>query len=165
MKITKIINNKKRVICPQCGSKLNCIISLCDKENGNHKKRKCCDCGHVFNTVKKKNGKIIAVDFDGTLCSNAWPNIGIPNNKLINYLKKEKTKGSKIILWTCRTDEQLEQAIRWCTVQGLEFDAINDNVPEAVKWFGGDSRKVYADEYIDDKNSTKFLLPFNKKGS
>ena len=32
---------------------------------------------------------IIAVDFDGTLCENKWTEIGMPNEKLIEYLKKE----------------------------------------------------------------------------
>ena len=30
--------------------------------------------------------QIIAVDFDGTLCYSAWPDVGEPNNPLINYL-------------------------------------------------------------------------------
>lgn len=29
--------------------------------------------------------KIIAVDFDGTLCENAWPNIGAPKEAVIDY--------------------------------------------------------------------------------
>lgn len=33
---------------------------------------------------------IIAVDFDGTLCENKWPEIGIPNEELIEYLKKDR---------------------------------------------------------------------------
>ena len=32
--------------------------------------------------------KIIAVDFDGTMCENKWPEIGEPNLELIAYLKK-----------------------------------------------------------------------------
>lgn len=30
--------------------------------------------------------QIIAVDFDGTLCENKWPEIGEPNTELIGYL-------------------------------------------------------------------------------
>lgn len=33
---------------------------------------------------------IIAVDFDGTLCENKWPEIGEPNKELIAYLKKRQ---------------------------------------------------------------------------
>lgn len=42
--------------------------------------------------------KIIAVDFDNTLCFSDWPNLGKPNLPLIQYLKKQKASGSKIIL-------------------------------------------------------------------
>ena len=34
--------------------------------------------------------EIIAVDFDGTLCENKWPDIGEPNVDLISYLKKQQ---------------------------------------------------------------------------
>ena len=46
--------------------------------------------------------KIIAVDFDGTLCENRYPEIGKPNEKVINYLIKRQKEGDKLILWTCR---------------------------------------------------------------
>ena len=95
--------------------------------------------------------KIIAVDFDGTLCKNAWPEIGEPNAWLIQNLISSKEEGHKIILWTCRTGELLDKAIGWCKNKGLIFDAINENVSEAIERFGGDCRKVYADVYLDDK--------------
>lgn len=37
-----------------------------------------------------KSVKIIAVDFDGTLCENNWPGIGAPNEELIEYLRNRK---------------------------------------------------------------------------
>lgn len=95
---------------------------------------------------------IVAVDFDGTLCENAFPEIGEPKQNIIQVIKNYKEKGFRIILWTCRNREQLTQAVEWCTEQGLEFDAINQNIPEVQEMFGGDTRKVYADVYIDDKN-------------
>lgn len=96
---------------------------------------------------------IIAVDFDGTLCENMYPEIGKPNGVLIDELKVRKNNGAKIILWTCRVGDQLEQAIDWCRDHGLVFDAVNQNLPEIVESFGGDCRKVFAHEYIDDRNS------------
>ena len=95
--------------------------------------------------------KIIAVDFDGTLCTNRWPDIGKPNVSLIDWLKHESTNGTKLILWTCRDGEMLQQAVSWCEDRGLYFDAINDNIPEAVEKFGSNSRKIFANTYIDDK--------------
>ena len=95
---------------------------------------------------------IIAVDFDGTLCENMYPEIGKPNNALLDELKIRKNNGAKIILWTCRVGDRLEQAIDWCQEHGLIFDAVNQNLPEIVESFGGDCRKVFAHEYIDDRN-------------
>lgn len=104
--------------------------------------------------------KIIAVDFDGTLCENKWPDIGKPNTKLIEHLINEKNNGAKLILWTCRNGDDLTKAHEWCNEHGLYFDAINKNLSNSIETMGGDTRKVFADEYIDDRSSTKFKLPF-----
>lgn len=101
--------------------------------------------------MEKREYNIYAVDFDGTLCENAWPDIGKPNHSLINALKKAREKGDKVILWTCRTTDRLEEAIAWCKEQGLEFDTVNENLPEIIGQFGTESRKVFADVYVDDK--------------
>lgn len=95
---------------------------------------------------------IIAVDFDGTLCKNKWPEIGMPNEELIEYLKKRQANGEKLILWTNRVGERLDEAVKWSAEKGLIFDAVNENLPEIIELFGGDSRKIFANEYIDDRN-------------
>jgi hypothetical protein len=106
--------------------------------------------------------KIIAVDFDGTLCENCWPKIGEPNLDLLRHLRREKKNGAKIILWTCRSGEELSAAVKWCEVYGLIFDAVNQNTPEAIEEFGEDTRKIFAHEYIDDRAGVykNFKLPF-----
>lgn len=96
--------------------------------------------------------KIIAVDFDGTLCENKWPEIGEPDKKLIQHLKSRQADGDKLILWTCRTGDLLKQAVEFCHDQGLIFDAVNENLSETLEWMRGDSRKIFAHEYIDDRN-------------
>lgn len=96
--------------------------------------------------------KIIAVDFDGTLCENKWPAIGEPRTDVIEYLKARQAAGDKLILWTCRTDERLYEAVTWCSDHGLQFDRVNQNLPETLEWMKGDSRKIFAHEYIDDRN-------------
>ena len=95
--------------------------------------------------------RVIAVDFDGTLCENKYPEIGEPNLILIGMLKEIQKLGHKIVLWTCRSDEMLEKAVSFCREQGLEFDAVNANVPERMALYGDDPRKIGADCYIDDK--------------
>lgn len=98
--------------------------------------------------------KIIAVDFDGTLCENKWPEIGEPNKEMIAYLKERQAAGDKLVLWTCRVGEILDNAVAWSAEQGIIFDAVNENLPEVLEWMGGDTRKVFANEYIDDRNFT-----------
>ncbi|MCR5356676.1 MAG: hypothetical protein K6E63_04650 [Lachnospiraceae bacterium] len=95
--------------------------------------------------------KIIAVDFDGTLCYSNWPDVGEPNVPLIESLKRLKNEGNKLILWTCRAGEALDLAVSWCHEQDLTFDAINDNLPEIVEKYGNNSRKITCDYYIDDR--------------
>ena len=111
--------------------------------------------------MKELGYNVIAVDFDGTLCTNNWPEIGEPNLKLVSYLKKRQKLGDKLILWTCRCGKHLTEALEWCTNEcWLEFDSVNENLPAVIDLFGGDTRKIWADELIDDMCSDKFKLPF-----
>ena len=95
--------------------------------------------------------KTIAVDFDGTLCVSRWPKIGEPNQELIDQLIEERKNGAALILNTCREGKLLREAVRWCKDLGLTFDAVNRNTRERIRAFKGDSRKISADIYIDDK--------------
>ena len=110
----------------------------------------------------KRAYTIYAVDFDGTLCVNAFPKIGAPNKALIAHLIKKKAQGNKLILWTCRVGERLQEAVDWCKAQGLELDTVNENLPEIIAKWGRNNRKVFADVYIDDKavNKPKYHVPY-----
>lgn len=102
--------------------------------------------------AKVKRAPIWAVDFEGTITVRSrFPNIGKPNLRVIELLKTARLQGVKVILWTCRYGNYLTEAIEWCKDFGLEFDAINENIPEAIEYLGRDTRKVIADLYIDDK--------------
>ena len=106
---------------------------------------------------------IYAVDFDGTLCENKFPEIGSPNIELIDYLKAERLKGNNIVLWTMREGELLHEAVLWCAKFGLEFDALNDDVQEMKDFYKNNPRKVFANYYIDDHNLKSGIcstLPF-----
>ena len=117
---------------------------------------------------------IIAVDFDGTLCENRWPDIGQSNDKLINKLINLQLAGHEVILWTMRTHvitesgrDLLQEAVDWCIAKGLVFDGINKPSPENVMQFGDNSRKIYADIYIDDHNANalfakEYLIPYTR---
>ena len=47
-----------------------------------------------------------------------------------------------------------------CKEKGLKFDRVNENLPERIRAFKGDCRKISADVYIDDR-AVKFK--FGKK--
>lgn len=95
---------------------------------------------------------IIAVDFDGTLSLGQWPECGPPNQPVIDRLLERQRAGDKIILWTCRCGEELDDAVEWSRDQGIEYDAVNESMPEVLEdWGFEDCRKIYADEYWDDK--------------
>ena len=101
--------------------------------------------------VKIPEYQIFAVDFDGTLSFGQWPEVGPENRVLFQFLKERKEKGDIIILWTCREGKCLADAVQWCEEHGLEFDAVNANVPERIAEYGVDSRKISCDYYIDDR--------------
>ena len=102
--------------------------------------------------MTRQENVVIAVDFDGTLCENAWPDIGEPNRWVIQFFKLLRSAGNKLILWTCREGQMLDDAVTWCKDHGLEFDAVNANLPERIAEYGTDPRKIGADYYCDDHN-------------
>lgn len=104
--------------------------------------------------MKKKEPYIIAVDFDGTLATSAFPKIGRPIPEVIKFCKQQKELGNYLILYTNRHDEHLAEAIAWCTNIGLTFDAVNENLPHMIEYFGSDTRKIFANYYIDDRAVT-----------
>ena len=102
--------------------------------------------------IMDRSGNLIyAVDFDGTLSRGRWPELGEPNKILFNFLIEKQNEGARVILYTCRNGEQLEVAVKYCRDYGLEFDAVNENLPELIELYGGDTRKINADFYIDDR--------------
>ena len=93
----------------------------------------------------------IAVDFDGTIVTHEYPQIGKEIPFAIQTLKMLQQDGHKLILWSVRKDELLEDAVRWCRERGLEFYAVNSNFPEE----NADiirARKLEAELFIDDRN-------------
>lgn len=95
---------------------------------------------------------IIAVDFDGTLCYDKYPEVGKPRKDIIDLVKYAQRAGAKIILYTCREGKFLEEALRVCEKVGLKFDAVNENLPSRIKEYDGvESRKLSFDELWDDK--------------
>lgn len=96
----------------------------------------------------------IAVDFDGTIVEHKYPAIGKEIPFAIDTLRTLAAEGHKLILWTSRDGELLEEALAFCKERGIEFYAVNSNYPPGAlfKTQAGRSCKVVADVYIDDRN-------------
>ncbi len=95
--------------------------------------------------------KVIAVDFDGTIVTHAYPQIGKEMLFAFATLKELQSRGHKLILWTFRSGDLLDEAVEYCRMNGVEFYAVNKNYPEE-EFSDKISRKVNADIFIDDRN-------------
>ena len=89
---------------------------------------------------------IFAIDFDGTCVTHEYPEvnryIGAPR-----VLKRIVDRGGKLILWTMRSGEKLDDAVKWFEINNLPLYGIQRN-PSQDEWTN--SPKCYAHIYIDD---------------
>lgn len=76
-----------------------------------------------------------------------YPKIGADIPHAVEVLKKLNQNKVKIILWTMRSGEYLEDAVNWFAGRGIEIWAVNEN-PQQKHWT--QSPKAYAPVYIDD---------------
>lgn len=97
---------------------------------------------------------VIAVDFDGTIVEHRYPAIGKERPFAIEVLKQLAAEGNRIILWTSREGNLLEEAVAFCRERGLEFYAVNSEVPADSLFAKSASNrhKISADIFIDDHN-------------
>ncbi len=94
----------------------------------------------------------IAVDFDGTIVEHKYPDIGDEMIFAFDTLKALQKNGHKLILWTFRAGQHLDDAVEFCRQNGVEFYAVNRSYPEEEYKEGRISRKINADLFIDDRN-------------
>lgn len=109
----------------------------------------------------------LAVDFDDTLfIRNSWRDMsGNANQLIVDLVKRIQERNWKIILWTSRNGNALDEAVQWCKDQGIRIDFVNEN-PEAIDWFKNHlgfknsawSNKVFADIYLDDSAMNSFSV-------
>lgn len=101
-----------------------------------------------------KGIKLLGLDFDGTCVENAYPAIGEPKWEIIDYVMQHVENGWQIILITNREGKELKEAVEWCRKRKIPLVAVNDNHPAIIKAFGGNTRKIFAHKYLDDRNIT-----------
>jgi len=101
---------------------------------------------------------VIAVDFDGTIVTHAYPLIGQAIGRSVEILRhfREDLKCA-VILHTCREPGVglLEEAVEWCRSKGLEFDAVNENVcrNDVIG-----KHKLLVDLFIDDRCAGRLMM-------
>lgn len=95
---------------------------------------------------------ILAIDFDGTICRGKYPAIDGQQPYAAVTVNQLYDDGHYLIINTCRSGDQLTEAVNWMLQQGIKFHRVNDNHPEQTALYNNNSRKIYAHIYIDDKN-------------
>lgn len=98
---------------------------------------------------------IISVDFDGTIVEHKYPAIGKELPFATMTLRQLMKDGHKLVLWSVREGELLDEAVKWCEERGVRFYAVNADIDEDASDRQGTkrfSRKIKADVFIDDRN-------------
>jgi hydroxymethylpyrimidine pyrophosphatase-like HAD family hydrolase len=108
----------------------------------------------------------ISCDFDGTITTHEYPEIGSPVPYALETLRELNGLGHKIILLTMRGHRPviqkiknesgeiieikrdcLQEAIDYLTENGVKLYAVNENPTQK---FWTDSKKCYSNLYVDD---------------
>jgi uncharacterized HAD superfamily protein len=94
---------------------------------------------------------ILSIDFDGTICDLAYPEIGELKKDARKYITKLYEDGHYIIINTCRSGKFEGYAEEFLNNNVIPYNFINCNLPHMIEEYSGDCRKISADIYIDDK--------------
>jgi predicted mannosyl-3-phosphoglycerate phosphatase (HAD superfamily) len=101
------------------------------------------------------NKLVIAIDFDGTIVEESYPQLGKLRKGAKKYINKLYDDGHIIIINTCRSGVHQNAAFKMLIGLDVSFDLMNENHPSVIAQYHNDSRKISADLYIDDKNLVK----------
>lgn len=97
--------------------------------------------------MKNRERLTIAFDFDGTMVTHEYPHIGETLPLAVPTLLALQKNGHQLMLFTMRSDKELDYAVQYLHSLGLNNFWINQN-PTQKSWT--DSKKQYANYYIDD---------------
>lgn len=92
-------------------------------------------------------GIVFGIDFDGTCVMHDFPRIGEDCPGAVSTLRWILDKGGSLVLNTMRSDEFMDQALKWFDLREIKLIGANIN-PEQRKWTN--STKAYANYYIED---------------
>ena len=103
----------------------------------------------------------IAIDFDGTVVTHAYPEIG-EDAGAAPVLKELTDNGCRLILYSMRHGKLLDRAVEWFRVRGIPLYAVNEN-PSQKRWTS--SPKIHADLYIDDSTERNIPWPIGPRSA
>lgn len=104
------------------------------------------------NFINTMNTQIIlAIDFDGTIAEHSWPELGAIRPGAAEYINKLYEEGYYIIIWTCREGEHLDWIADYLNNHKINYHLINEHNRDVFNFYKNDTRKIFADIYIDDK--------------
>ena len=95
---------------------------------------------------------IIAIDFDGTIIQDKYPDIGNPYPGAIQAINELYDDGYCIIIDSCRARDKEDEMIDWLNRNGVKYCHCNENCRILIRRYSTDCRKISADIYIDDKS-------------
>lgn len=98
---------------------------------------------------KNIGAKVVGIDFDGTLVTNQYPDLGVIKENAKKVCQKIVDSGNQIVIWTCREPLVIKDFL---LENDIPFNAINENTEVLTQRWGNDPRKVGVDLFIDDKN-------------
>lgn len=95
---------------------------------------------------------VVAFDLDGTVVEydgkHEAGRFGSPMQGMAREMTVLRNHGWKIVIWTCRGEDEEGPLADHLMTHGVPFDAINTNI------HGEECRKINADVYVDDKGIT-----------
>lgn len=112
--------------------------------------------------MPRRDEKILAVDFDGTIVDHCYPEIGGPVPGALASLRELQDAGVQIILFTMRSGETLDEAAAYLKAEGIELYGVNVN-PRQGSWTA--SPKAYAHAYVDDAAAGTPMRAYPRMGS
>ncbi len=94
---------------------------------------------------------IFAIDFDDTICKQNYPECGEMIEDAREVINELYDSGHHIIIWTCRMEEPADKARKFLEENGIKYHTFNEHAQSIMDFYGNNTRKIFADVYIDDK--------------
>ena len=104
---------------------------------------------------------VIAIDFDGTIVTDKYPDIGYLKRNAKKVINELFDAGHEIIINSCRQGREEREMVEFLLDNEIKFDEVNQNLCYRIEEYDNDCRKIGADVYIDDKEYSHRVICWN----